>query len=127
MKHFRKIMLITYLWAALSAAAATDCSLVAVGSTAYIRATKAVSRLPEFRAWSRTHSFPIAFIAEFDRQVVVEGRCYWSVSVYANRPERLGLWNVFAVRDPGGVTYVDNPIDGTFIPLKAWRSKLLHR
>ena len=65
----------------------------------------------------------IVFNAPADRQVVVDGGCYWSVSVFADRTERLALWNVFAVSDLSGVTFVLNAIDGEFIPLKAWRAQ----
>ena len=108
----------------MSATAATDCSPIAAGSAAYMHSTEAVRRLPEFRAWSRTHSFPIAFNAAVDGQIFVDGRCFWSVAVFANRPERLELWNVFAVSPRDGVSYVDDPTVGEFITLKAWRARL---
>ena len=41
------------------AQAASGCSLSAVHSPAYLRATGAVSRLPEINEWARTHSNPI--------------------------------------------------------------------
>jgi hypothetical protein len=107
-------------------ALATSCSSVAVGSAAYIRATEVVSGLPEFQAWA-THSFPIAFNAQNDGEVVVNGRCYWSVSVYADRPERLELWHIFAVHIHGGVSYVQSTTNGAFISLKAWRTQLQTR
>lgn len=106
------------------AVATTNCTSIAVGSAAYIRATEAVRRLPEFREWSNTHSFPVTFIAQNDGEVVVKGRCYWSVSVYADHPERLELWHIFAVRIGGGVKYVQGPTSGAFISLKAWRRQL---
>jgi hypothetical protein len=105
------------------ALAATICSSVAAGSAAYIRATEAVSRLPEFQAWSSTHSFPVTFSAQNDGEVVVNSRCLWSVSVYADHPERLELWHIFAVRIGDGVKYVQSPTSGAFISLKAWRRK----
>lgn len=99
------------------------CSAHAEDSTVYARATEVVRHLPEFRAWLKSHRFPVAFGAPIDKEVVIEGRCYWSVSVYADRPERLELWNVFFVRRAEKVALVQENVSGTPIPLAAWRKQ----
>ena len=102
------------------ALAAPKCTAHAEGSNAYARATEVVSQLPEYRAWSRSHSFPVAFGAPMDKEVLVAGICYWSVSVYADRPERLELWHIFFVRLPSRVVFVLDS-EGEPISLKKWR------
>jgi hypothetical protein len=100
--------------------ATPKCSARAEGSASYVSATEAVRQLPEYRAWSSTHSFPVAFGAPMDEEVLVEGTCYWSVSVYADRPERLELWHIFYVRLSSRVVLVQDA-EGDPISLKKWR------
>jgi hypothetical protein len=66
---------------------------------------------------------PVAFGESFDKQERLEGRCYWSVSVYANRPERLELWHIFYVEVDGKRLLVQDPVSGDTISLQRWRSK----
>lgn len=108
---------------ASSAHAASKCSAPVEGSAAYARAADAVRHLSEFRAWSKSHSFPVAFGTPNDMEVLVQGRCYWSVSVYADRLERLELWRVFLVRSPSKVAFVQDPESGRSVSLSAWRSQ----
>lgn len=108
---------------ASSAQAASKCSEPAEGSAAYARAADAVRHLSEFRAWSKSHSFPVAFGTPNDKEVLVQGLCYWSVSVYADRPERLELWRVFLVRSPSKVAFVEDPESGSPVSLSAWHSQ----
>ena len=109
--------------AANLAQAASKCSAPAEGSAAYARAADAVRHLSEFRAWSKSHSFPVAFGTPNDKKVLVQGQCYWSVSVYADRPERLELWHVFLVRSPSKVAFVQDPESGSPVSLSVWRSQ----
>lgn len=108
---------------ATSVQAAPKCGAPAEGSAAYARATDAVRHLSEFRAWSKSHSFPVTFGTPNDKEVLVQGQCYWSVSVYADRPERLELWRVFFVRPPSKVAFVQDPESGSPVSLSAWRSQ----
>ena len=103
-----------------TAHATPKCSARAEGSAAYVSATEVVSQLPEFRAWSNAHSFPVAFGAPMDEEVLVKGKCYWSVSVYADRPERLELWHIFYVRLSSRAVLIQDS-EGDPIPLKKWR------
>ena len=106
-----------------SAHAASSCTALAQSSAAYVRATDAVRQLSEFQAWAKSHSLPVAFGTPNDKEVLVQGRCYWSVSVYADRPERLELWHVFYVRPPSKVTFVQEPESGSPVSLSTWRSR----
>jgi len=108
---------------ACSAQAAPSCAALAEGSAAYVRAAEAVRHLAEFQAWSKSHSFPVAFGTPNDKEVLVQGRCYWSVSVYADRPERLELWHIFFVRSPSEVAFVQDIRSGSPVSLSAWRSQ----
>lgn len=103
-------------------ARAPRCDAPALHASGYQRSIATVRRLPELIAWSRSHTFPIAYGESLDQQVALEGRCYWSVSVYANRPEQLELWNVFYVEPKGKRVLVQDPGSGEAISLQAWRS-----
>jgi hypothetical protein len=92
-------------------------------SSAYASSTKTVHGLPEVAAWSRSHKFPIAYGEALDKQVLIQGRCYWSVSVYANRPERLELWHVLYVEAIGKRILIQDAVSGQAISLQKWRSK----
>jgi len=96
------------------------CNARAEGSAAYVSATEVVSQLLEYRAWSSAHSFPVAFGAPMDEEILVNGKCYWSVSVYADRPERLELWHIFYVRLSSRVVLIQDS-EGDPISLKKWR------
>ncbi len=108
---------------ATTANAASGCNAQALNSPGYAHAITAVRNLPELTAWSKSHSFPVAFGESLDKQERLDGRCYWSVSVYANRPERLELWHIFYVEASGKRLLVQDPISGDTISLQKWRSK----
>lgn len=98
------------------------CNAAANGSADYKQATDLVRQLPEYQAWSRSHNFPVAFNASLDKEVLLGGKCYWSISVYADRPERLELWHVFFVRQAAKDVLVES-IEGEPISLKEWRKQ----
>lgn len=102
---------------------APACDAVALHSAGYARAVKSVQNLPELVAWSRSHKFPVVYGQSMDKQALMHGPCYWSVSVYANRPDRLELWHVFYVEVAGKQLLVQDPVSGTAIPLQKWRAK----
>ena len=101
---------------------APRCDAPALHAPDYQRSIDTVRRLPELVAWSRSHAFPVAYGESMDQQVALEGACYWSVSVYANRPERLELWNVFYVESKGKRVMVQDPESGEAVSLQTWRS-----
>ena len=113
------------LFACLCAAgnAAPRCDESALHAAGYAHSIKSVERLPEWVAWSRSHPFPVTYGQSVDRQVLLKGRCYWSVSVYANRPERQELWRVFYVDVSGTRLLVQDIVSGNAISLKTWRTK----
>ena len=65
----------------------------------------------------------MAYGEPVDKQVLVQGRCYWSVSVYASRPERQELWHIFYVDVPGKHLLVQDPVSGDAISLQEWRAQ----
>jgi hypothetical protein len=102
--------------------ASAPCNARANESKAYLRATDAVRRLSEFRLWSASHKFPVSFLASVDKEQTLRGKCYWSVTVYADRPERAEYWHGFYVsRETNIVSFVDDITGGSPIPLTAWR------
>ena len=103
--------------------AATSCNAVALDSAGYARSIQSVRELPELVQWSRSHRFPVAFGESIDKQLRLQGRCYWSVSVYANRPERLELWQIFYVDANGKRVLVQDLVSGVAIPLQQWRAQ----
>ena len=110
------------LCVAFSAHAEARCSGAAKGSSDYKRAAEIVRHLPEYQAWSRSHSFPVAFGSFTDKRVLVKGKCYWSVSVYADRADRLELWHVFLVRRSSARVLIENT-EGERVPLAQWRKR----
>ena len=110
-------------WLCGSATAAPTCNAVAEHSAGYRRAAEVVRNLLEVQAWAHSHKFPVAYGEPVDKQVLVDGQCYWSVTVYANRPERLELWNVFYVSVTDLHVLIEDPVDGESIPLDTWRKK----
>lgn len=121
---FRQTTLAVLLsWVALCSYAAPSCNSPALGSAAYAQALEVIRHLPELTAWSRSHGLPVVFGESLDKQQRLEGRCYWSVSVYANRPERLELWHTFYVEAEGKRLLVQDPTSGNAISLQKWRTK----
>ena len=106
-----------------AAHAAPGCGANAEGSAAYVKAAEVVRRLPEFQSWSKSHNHPVVFGAPMDKEVLLKGQCYWSVSVFADRRERLEPWHIFFVRPSGKSTLVQDPASGEPISLAAWRNK----
>jgi len=58
-----------------------------------------------------------------DKEVSLKGQCYWSVSVFADRGERLEPWHIFFVRPSSKSTLVQDPASGEPISLATWRKK----
>jgi hypothetical protein len=119
----RTAVAVSLSWVALCAHAAPSCSAQAMHSATYAQALEVVRLLPELTAWSRTHGLPVVFGESLDKQQRLEGRCYWSVSVYVNRPERLELWHTFYVESEGKRLLVQDPTSDSAISLQKWRSK----
>lgn len=80
-----------------------------------------VARLPDFRAWKSGHTFPVAFDIGPHTQESIEGKCYWEVPVYADRPERFEHWETFYVAANSRNIYVFDAALGEPVTLSAWR------
>jgi hypothetical protein len=98
------------------------CAAVAEGSSDYDRATRVVLQLPEVKTWAKSHSFPVAFMPVVDKQKPIARRCFWSVTVYASRPERMDLWHSFFV-EVGGTKVMVMNLEGEPISLAQWRKE----
>lgn len=108
---------------ACGAQAAPACDAKAAGSRAYGQASALVERLPDYRAWAASHQRPAVFGMPMDGEVRFGGRCYWSVSVYQDMGDRLGLWTVFLVHLGSGDILVDDAASEQPLSLQAWRRK----
>lgn len=117
------IALLLNLALAGAATAAPACKAKTENSSGYLRATEVVGSLPELKVWSRSHEFPVTYGMSWDKQVLLRGRCYWSVSVYANRPERFEMWHIFYVDAARNSVMVMDPVSGEPISLRTWRSR----
>ncbi len=123
--HFRQHLaaaLLLLAWAGM-AQAAPACDAKATGSRAYRQASELVERLPDYRAWAARHQRPAVFGMPVDGEVRFGGRCYWSVSVYLDMGDRLGLWTVFLVHLGCGDILVDDAASEAPLSLQAWRQK----
>jgi hypothetical protein len=121
--HVRHLLFLVFfaLGVSGSAAAASKCNGTAAGSKAYVRATQVVHKLPEVEQWSRSHQFPVAYGSMVDKQVLIGGKCYWSVTVYADRTERLELWQVFYVGSGESAILVEDSARGEPVSIAEWR------
>ena len=82
-----------------------------------------VNNLPEFRRWKSEHSFPVAYGMGRDRQELIEGRCFWEVPVYADRPERFEHWETFYVAADSKTVFVFDSARGEPVTLATWRKR----
>ena len=121
MLHIVTVWLGVSFWLAGVANAAPVCGVSASGSPSYAIAIQSITRLAEFRAWSTTHSLPVTFGESMDKEILMNGSCYWSVSVYAVRPERLEMWQIFLIQHPDRVAFVYDATTGEPISLARWR------
>ena len=117
-----KAKYIAALFALLAAIASAEpsCQAPQHDSPLLERAERLVQQLPELQAWSKSHSFPVAYIGSF-KPLVRSGKCFVAVSVYANRPERYESWNHFYVNVESEEVLVQQP-SGEVVTLGEWRS-----
>jgi hypothetical protein len=122
----RAIALLAAALLAGTAHAAPRCVQPEDGSPAFEQAYQLVAPLPELKAWSRTHKFPVAFSGA-NEALERDGRCYVSVAVSADRPERMELWHLFYVHVPSRAILVVDPVSGDPVTLQAWRAGQPHK
>ncbi len=104
--------------------AARKCDALATGASEYKQAINAVRKLPEFHSWSAAHSLPVVFSEPMDREVKHKGKCFWSVTVYVNRLDRLERWQSFLASSAKGVAYVQGSTSGENISLAKWHKQV---
>jgi len=106
-------------------AALAQCDEVAAGSASYAMAIDRIRALPEFKAWaSHVAGQPGVKAVTFpamDRQHLIGGRCYWSVSAYSDEVTHLHRWNTFYLSLDGKQTMVMD-MEGAPISLDKWRA-----
>jgi hypothetical protein len=81
---------------------ASGCSERAEGSPSYEAAVREIQRLPEVRAWQRYVAerppAKVALLPVVDKQYLIQGRCYWSVTLYSDEGTHFHRWNTFYVK-----------------------------
>ena len=107
---------------ASGAAAPSACVSPPIESKAFSTAADIVRRLPEVKSWSGSHSFPVTYDS-IAKPLLRHGRCFISVGVSANRPDRLELWHLFYVHAQSRTVLIQDPVTGYVMSLKEWRAK----
>ena len=98
-----------------------NCKQKALENTlAYSQAVQTVMRLPEIRSWQQKQAQKLVMGASVDVQTLIGQTCYWEVSVYANRTDRLELLQVFLVTQKGKPVLIRDS-EGEAVSLKKWR------
>jgi hypothetical protein len=90
-------------------------------SKAYERAVRQVMRLPELKRLQKAQPYPVAWMEIVDKETLIEGKCYWTVTIYLDRPDRMELWQGFYVRKSDQRILVDSPDGGDPVTLTEWR------
>ena len=87
-------------------------------NSSYLKNTKSVTYLREFRKYSKNNV--LVFGSPVDHQVYFIHKCYWEVSVFSSFNDRLLLWNTFLVDSRGRVEFVVD-FNGERSPISVWR------
>ena len=103
------------------------CDANSEGSTAYLEAETFVYTLPEVKTWKKlvyaTPGRKVITIPSFGHQSFIDGKCYWSVTLFEDTPEKYNRWNEFYIRDKGKHILVDDITGGDPMTLKQWRAQ----
>jgi len=90
---------------------------------AHEAAVRRVLDVPRVMAWMKAMPPNVRVVIDLgrtDRQLKVNGRCYWQVSLFEGWPDRVPLWRSFLVGINGMDVLAEDP-DGDFIPATAGR------
>jgi hypothetical protein len=122
---FRHAITFVVLGSSVPAFAVAACDEVAEGSKSYDKAVAQVRALPEFKSWLKYVSdhpgVKAVTMPSVDKQSLVRGRCYWSVTAYSDEGTHLHRWNTFYVSVGGKSILVENP-EGEAVSLAYLRS-----
>lgn len=101
-------------------------SLEATGS--YSKARASVFAIPDVKAWKKhVYAAGRKVVTRFDddHQMQINGRCYWSVTLFEDTPENVIRWNTFYVPLKGKNILVENDCDETPMTLSQWHANSL--
>ena len=101
------------------------CSERAEDSPSWDAALRRLDQLPEVAAWARyvsqTPGVKAVLSPAVDKQSLITGRCYWSVTLYSDEGTHLHRWNTFYVSVDGDEILVDDVTGGEPVSLASWR------
>ena len=103
--------------------AESHCQAHSKATGSFKQAMAQVGKLPELKEWKARHKFSVAYGLGVDAQQSISGICRWVVPVFADRPERLELWNTFYVSAASRTIYVMNPATGEPQTIADWRNE----
>jgi len=75
------------------------CLAITTNNSTYMRAVDKVTSMPMVKDWvaSLTAERRMAIGKHLDKTELVEGHCYWSISIYESDSSQLHLWKIFRV------------------------------
>lgn len=108
---------------------AKSCSDFSIDEATQRKASDAVLALPEVRAWIKSHHFPVTTVPDLNStESTSTDLCAIAVTVYADRTDRLELWQIFFTNLSGThVIGVSDPATGEMISLSQWRHQQSRR
>jgi hypothetical protein len=110
---------------ALLPSVAGACSERAEGSRSWEDAVRQVERLTEVKGWRRYVSerppAKVVYLPAVDKQSLIAGQCYWSVTLYSDEGTHLHRWNTFYVGVGRKDILVNDYTGGEPLSLERWR------
>ncbi|MGZ5025869.1 MAG: hypothetical protein ACXWE9_01745 [Methylobacter sp.] len=76
------------------------CLALTIDDPSYNAAVERVTSMPMVKEWISLLSPPSQMALGgrvFDQTEFIEGKCYWSISLYESTPAQLRLWKIFRV------------------------------
>ena len=104
-----------------------NCDAKASGSASYSKAKVIVYSVPEVKAWRKlvyAVGRKVITIPSMDHQILINGKCYWSVNLFEDTPDHAIRFNGFYVQINSNNVLVDDVMSGNPITLKQWRAQI---
>lgn len=123
----KQILIVSLVYLLLTVTAYAACDMQGLGSDDYQKAETKVYSLPEVMAWKtlvyKNKDRKVITIPSMDQQLMINDRCYWSVTLYEDTPTHSTRWNTFYVKTDKQAILVDGITGGDPMTLKQWRKR----